>query len=63
MLPANKEVRSAIERERQFYLLQDAYEKRKRDEALPRLSEDGELIDFPEERAEERDYARRSPNS
>ncbi len=41
-------VRRAVEREREFYQLQVAYEKRKHEEPLPRLSDDGELIDFPE---------------
>lgn len=41
-------VRRAIERERQFFQMRDAHEKRKRDDALPRLSDDGELFDFPE---------------
>lgn len=49
-------VRSAIERERQFYLLRDNYEKQKRAEIRERdfdtsrlgISDDGELIDYPE---------------
>lgn len=49
-------VRSAIERERQFYLLRDNYEKQKRAEIRDRdydtarlsISDDGELIDYPE---------------
>jgi hypothetical protein len=45
-------IRSAIERERQFYLLRDNYEKQKRSEAPDdnsrlRLTDDGELIDYP----------------
>src|SRR5664279_3117144 len=48
-------VRRAVERERQFYVLQDAYEKRKHgesfsraaDDTFPRSTDDGELIDFP----------------
>ena len=39
-------VRRAVEREREFYMLHGDYEKSKRDEAIPRLSDDGELIDF-----------------
>lgn len=48
-------VRSAIERERQFYLLRDNYEKQKRSEAWDdeysrlRIADDGELVDFSEE--------------
>jgi hypothetical protein len=38
--------RRAIEREHQMYLLRDAYEKRKHDEAVAHLTDDGELIDF-----------------
>jgi hypothetical protein len=49
-------VRSAIERERQFYLLRDNYEKQKRTEIREHdygasrlgISDDGELIDYPE---------------
>ena len=48
-------VRRAIAREREFYVLQNAYEKPKRDESVslsddarPSLqAEDGELVDFP----------------
>lgn len=39
-------VQKAIEREREFYLLRADYEKRKRDDAPARLSDDGELVDF-----------------
>ena len=64
-------VRRAIEREREFYALQNAYEKRKRDdsasrsmdEAPPRIAEDGELITFPYDEIEENDYAQRRRNS
>lgn len=41
-------VRRAIERERAFYRMRDTYEKRKHSEALPNLTEDGELIDYPD---------------
>ena len=49
-------VRSALERERQFYLLRDNYEKQKRaeirerdlDASYLRIADDGELIDYPE---------------
>jgi hypothetical protein len=64
-------VSRAINREREFYALQNAYEKHKRDDsasrntdaAHPLTSEDGELIDFPYHEAEESDYAQRSRNS
>jgi hypothetical protein len=36
----------AIERERRDYLMRETYEKRKRDDASLRLSDDGELIDW-----------------
>jgi hypothetical protein len=41
-------VRRAIDREREFYRMRDTYEKRKHSEALSHLTDDGELIDFPE---------------
>ena len=56
-------VQRAITREREFYVLKESYEKRKRDQALPRPSDDGELIDFPDGEAEERNYAQRRRNS
>ena len=47
-------VRSAIERERQFYLLRDNFEKQKRSEGhdyddsrLRIADDDGELVDYP----------------
>lgn len=48
-------VRSAVERERQFYLLRDNYEKQKRAEIRERdyeasdlrIADDGELVDYP----------------
>lgn len=52
-------VQKAIEREREFYLLRADYEKRKRDEALPELADDGELIDFADWQDEDA-YAKRS---
>jgi hypothetical protein len=54
-------VRSAIERERQFYLLRDHYEKQKRsreDAARLRRLDDGELVDYPDERKVKVDYER-----
>ena len=64
-------VRGAIERERQFYLLRDNYEKRKRSEERGRseehereestvvhLSDDGELVDAPDERKVKAGYER-----
>lgn len=58
-------VRSAIERERQFYLLRDHFEKQKRSEtrkredaASLRLLDDGELVDYPDERKVKVDYER-----
>jgi len=64
-------VRRAIQREREFYVLQTTYEKRKRDDSAsrngeasrPLISEDGELIEFPEHHLEDDDYAQRSRNS
>ncbi|MBI1256329.1 MAG: hypothetical protein GC204_02555 [Chloroflexi bacterium] len=64
-------VQRAITREREFYALKMAYEKRKRDDSFslneygsrPRISEDGELISFPEDEIEEGDYAQRRRNS
>ena len=53
-------VRSAIERERQFYLLRENYEKRKRteernyDDSLLRISDDGELVDYPQQNTKEK---------
>ena len=58
-------VRGAIERERQFYLLRDHYEKRKRSEDRERgeaarlhIADDGELIDYPQEEKVKADYER-----
>ena len=58
-------VRSAIERERQFYLLRDHHEKQKRSEARERenaaslrLLDDGELVDYPDEHKMKADYER-----
>jgi hypothetical protein len=41
-------VRQAVERERRYYPMGDAYAKPKRREAPPRLSDDGDLVDFPD---------------
>jgi hypothetical protein len=53
-------VRRAIERARHLSRDEGAYEKRKHDDALPRLElgEDGELVDFP--MREDTNYERRS---
>ena len=64
-------VKRAIEREREFYVLQNAYEKRKHnepssrsvDEARRLAADDGELITFPYHEAEDNQYAQRSRNS
>lgn len=58
-------VNSAIERERQFYLLRENYEKQKRfeerdraDAAFVHLSDDGELVDAPDARKVKASYER-----
>jgi hypothetical protein len=58
-------VNSAIERERQFYLLRENYEKQKRseereraDSAFVHLSDDGELVDAPDARKVKASYER-----
>lgn len=58
-------VNSAIERERQFYLLRENYEKQKRfeereraDTAFVHLSDDGELVDAPDARKVKARYER-----
>jgi len=56
-------VRNAVERERQFYLLRDHYEKQKRSEqreefGVVHLSDDGELVDAPDERKVKASYER-----
>ena len=64
-------VQRAIAREREFYALKMAYEKRKRDDSAsrniersrPLIAEDGELISFPEYEIEDTEYAQRSRNS
>ncbi len=67
----DRAVRSAIERERQFYLLRDHYEKSKRSEEHARsderervtadsfrMTDDGELIDYPDKQRVKVDYER-----
>ncbi len=61
-------VRRAIDRERHYYVMEDEYApergKRKHDDSAPRLTDDGELVDFPADFSDEEDsYAQRSRNS